>query len=133
MIDTRDATPGVHPHRKRPHNMSIGYDVAELLADLKKKDEQIARLAPNNFTEPESRITIDALRQIHHGMGAEARRSGHRWQAASAIQKLQVILDGFEAKRRADTELVTSLTEEERQLILSARGYRSLDLLTKLD
>ena len=108
--------------------MSIGYDVAELLADLKKKDEQIARLeqiallAPNNFTEPESRLTIDALRQnshtwrSHHAMPAEA---------ASAIQKLQVILDGFDAKRRADTELVTSLTEEERQLILSARITKS--------
>ncbi len=99
--------------------MAYGIDVAELLADLKAKDEQIARLAPGNFTEPEIRVTIDALQQtytperVHHEM---------RKEAASAIAKLQAMLQRFEADRRRDVELVQSLTEEERRIILDLRA-----------
>ena len=102
--------------------MSIGYDVAELIAALKEKDAQIAHLVPNNFTELESRLTIHAIREIH--TPDRATRAMHK-DAASAIQKIQVIIDGFEAKRRADTELIASFTEEERQLILRAHANKS--------
>jgi hypothetical protein len=62
------------------------YDVAALVADLKEKDAQIARLAPNYFTELESRLAINAIREIH--TPDRATHAMHK-DAATAIQKLQ--------------------------------------------
>lgn len=101
--------------------MSYGYDIAELLADIKAKDEQIARLTPHNFTESEARLVLEAVRSAH-----TPERVAHemRAEAASAVRKLQARVDAFEAERRADSEFVASLTQEERQLILDARAGR---------
>jgi translation initiation factor 2B subunit (eIF-2B alpha/beta/delta family) len=98
--------------------MTRGYDVAELLAEIKAKSEEIAQLSPNNFTELEIRLVIDTIREAHtpermtHSMPADA---------ASVIKKLQVVLDRFEAKRRSATDFAASLTDEERRLIMDAR------------
>lgn len=102
--------------------MSMGYDVAELLDEIKAKTAEVARLTPNNFTESEIKLVIDTVRDKHtpermtHSMSAEA---------ASVLRKLQVVLDRFEAERRAAVDFAASLTDEERRLILEARTKQS--------
>lgn len=99
--------------------MSYGWDVAELLADIKERDKQIARLVPSSLTEPEARLTYDAVRHVH----THPTRSGEMAaESASVLRKLKLAIDELEAARRADVELVASLTEEERRIILSMRA-----------
>ena len=98
--------------------MSMGYEVAELLADIKAKDEQLALLSPNNFTEAEIALVMSTMREAHtpervqHSMSTEA---------ASVLRKLQVVLDRIEGERRAASDFAASLTDEERQLIIMRR------------
>ncbi len=98
--------------------MSIGWDVSELLEQIKARDQQIARLVPHSFTESEARLVFDAVLSVH----TPERLREMSAEAASATRKLQAWVDTFEAGRRRDSELVASLTEEERQLILDRRA-----------
>lgn len=64
--------------------MSYGYDVAELLSDIKAKDAEIRRLTPNNFTEEEARVCLETMIEfldVNHP------------DVASAIRKLQAVCD----------------------------------------
>lgn len=101
--------------------MAMGYDVAELLAEIKAKDEQLAKFAiltPNNFTEAEIKLVLSTMREAHtpdrvqHSMSTEA---------ASVVRKFQAMLDRIESERRAAADFAASLTNEERQLIVMRR------------
>ena len=72
--------------------MSIGYDVADLLAEIKAKNEELARLAPNNFTELEIKLVLGTMREAQSP------------EAASVLQKLQGTLDRLETERDAAAE-----------------------------
>ena len=101
--------------------MAMGYDVAELLADIEAKSALIARLVPNNFTEDEIKLVMSTMREAHtpervqHSMSTEA---------ATVLRKLQVVLDRIEGARRTAADFATSLTDEERRLILERRTQK---------
>jgi hypothetical protein len=104
--------------------MSMGYDVGDLLAEIKAKDAEIARLiaCSLNLTEPELKLTMVAIREVHtpervqHSMSSEA---------AAILQKLQASLDRIENERRAATDFAASLTDEEREIIKARRAAKS--------
>lgn len=101
----------------------MGYDVADLLAEIKAKNEEIARLTPNSFTEPEIKLVIGTMREAHFDPHTPERMTHSMpGDAASVIRKLQVVLDQFEAKRRTAVDFAASLTDEERRFILEARA-----------
>ena len=97
--------------------MAMGYDVAELLADIKAKDEQLALLVPNNFTETEIKWVISMLHSAH----SEPERVP---TVAAVLRKLQGTLDKIEHTRREATDFSMSLTDDERQLILERRSQK---------
>jgi hypothetical protein len=105
-------------HEKESAFMTVGWDVSELLAQIEERDQQIARLVPSSLTELEVKLTYDAVCQTY----TPDKLREMATTPASVIRKLRLALDGFEAARRADAELVASLTEEERRLILSMRA-----------
>lgn len=95
--------------------MSMGYDVGELLVQIKAKDAEIMRLVASHLdlSEPELRLTIAALRQAHAPTIPA--------DATSVIQKLCTALDRIEEARRAEADFVASLTDEEREVIWARR------------
>ena len=97
--------------------MSIGYDVADLLDQIKALHAEIARLTPNNFTEGEARIALSALRDLPDPL-----RRACAVEIGGAIVKLQAVLDSFE--RQAAIDFVGSITDEERRLILEHRAKK---------
>ena len=97
--------------------MAMGYDAAELLADIKAKDEQLALLVPNNFTEAEIKWVISMLHSAH----SEPDRVPI---VAAVLRKLQGALDKIERTRREATDFSMSLTDDERQLILERRAQK---------
>jgi hypothetical protein len=104
--------------------MSMGHDVAELLAEIRKKDQEIAGLLSSVLTEAEVKLAIDAICEVHT---PERMTHEMRPEAASAVRKLTTLLDGFEARRRADADLLESLTDEERQWIRDMRAKKHRD------
>ena len=101
--------------------MAMGYDVAELLADIKAKDEQLAILTPNNFTEAEIKLVMSTMYEAHT---PERVQQSMSTEAASALRKLQASLDRIESERRAASNFAASLTDEERRLILERRAQK---------
>lgn len=96
----------------------MGYDPAELLEEIKQKEAEIARLAPGCLTEEKLKLTIAAVQELHT---PERVQHSMAPTAASALCKLEAALIRFTAERQRNAELVASLTEEERQLILDMR------------
>jgi hypothetical protein len=101
--------------------MAMGYDVAELLADIEAKSALIAHLVPNNFTEDEIKLVMSTMREAHTPERAQREMLP---QAASVLRKLQTVLDRIESERRATADFAASLTDEERQLILERRAQK---------
>ncbi len=77
--------------------MAMGYDVAELLAEIKEKDAQIALLVPNSFTEAEIKLVMSTMYEAHTPERVQREMSS---EAASVIRKLQGALDKIEGARR---------------------------------
>jgi hypothetical protein len=104
--------------------MSMGYDVAELLAEIKAKNEELASLVPNNFTVGEARLALSAVLYAPSSLTREP--SAHA-EAESISRKLQAVIAKYEAEakeRRGRALLIASLTDEEQQLILEHRAKK---------
>jgi hypothetical protein len=101
---------GEREDQQEERTMSMGYDVAELLAEIKAKDAELKALVPNNFTETEINLVLDLLCIPLPRLGND-----------EIVQKLKTALSRLEASRR---DFDTTLTDEERQLILKHRAQK---------
>ena len=100
--------------------MSMGYDVGELLAEIRAKDAEIARLTAYSLslTASELKLTMSAIR-LKLTMGTMSS------EAATIFQKLQVSLDHIEKERWTEADFAASLTAEEREIIKARRAAKS--------
>jgi len=101
--------------------MSRGYDVAELLAEIKEHKEDLARILPHSFTEPELRLVIAVVGCVPCDTLSEIRDAAAPVMM-SVRRKLQAAYDRIEASRGEAANFIGSLTDEERQLILDRRA-----------
>ncbi len=103
--------------------MSMGYDVGELLAEIKAKDAEIARLVACSLslTEAELKLTMEAIHEVHTPERVQREMDP---EAAGVLRKLRAALERIEKERQAASDFAASLTDEEREVILARRAAK---------